>query len=248
MTAASSTATSSTVTAMPSMSGSVISGRTSTSAVKARWSPSAISVTSMSGRPIGFTSSVAVTASEYLAGTAAFTTSSSTTPRPRRASRMRAGALPGRKPGIRTCWAILRYARSKSGLSSSKGTSTLMRTRVGLRRSTVLFTGSLLGTGAAWLAAADALRRRHDRGGRRCGTARHCRPVLGAAESGRPSAVSRLIRRCGFGGPAGAARSRRRSRPRDPVVEAARAAAEGPADVGRLRGRAGSPWPRTAAW
>ena len=59
VTAASSTSTSSTVTAMPSMSGSVISGRTSTSAVKARWSPSAISVTSMSGRPIGLTSSAA---------------------------------------------------------------------------------------------------------------------------------------------------------------------------------------------
>ena len=86
----------------------MISGRTSTSAVNATWSPSAISVTSMSGRPIGFTSSAVVTASEYFTGIAALTTSSSTTPRPSRASRMRAGALPGRNPGIRTCWAILR--------------------------------------------------------------------------------------------------------------------------------------------
>ena len=53
---------------------------------------------------------------------------------------MRAGTLPGRKPGTRTCWAIFLYARSKSGLSSSNGTSTLIRTRVGLSRSTVLFT------------------------------------------------------------------------------------------------------------
>src|SRR5215207_1785960 len=160
VTAASSTSTSSTVTVMPSRSGSEISGRTSTSAVNARWSPSAISVTSMSGRPIGLTSSAEVTASEYLAGIAAFTTSSSTTPRPRRASRIRAGALPGRKPGMRTCWAILRYARSKSGLSSSNGTSTLIRTRVGLSRSTVLFTGD---TPRNWCGGAL-------RAGTRCGT------------------------------------------------------------------------------
>ena len=53
---------------------------------------------------------------------------------------MRAGTLPWRKPGTLTCWAIFLYARSKSGFSSSKGTSTLIRTRVGLSRSTVLFT------------------------------------------------------------------------------------------------------------
>ena len=71
----------------------MISGRTSTSAVNASFSPSAISVTSMSGRPIGVTSSAALTASEYLAGTAPLTTSSSTTPRPSRASMMRGGHL-----------------------------------------------------------------------------------------------------------------------------------------------------------
>jgi hypothetical protein len=46
---ASVTSTSSTVTAMASTSGRVISGRMSTSAVKARASPSSIRVTSMSG-------------------------------------------------------------------------------------------------------------------------------------------------------------------------------------------------------
>jgi hypothetical protein len=46
---ASETAASSTVTASPSSSGNVISGRTSTSAVKASDSPSSSLVTSMSG-------------------------------------------------------------------------------------------------------------------------------------------------------------------------------------------------------
>jgi hypothetical protein len=56
------TSTSSTETEMVPRSGSVISGRTSTSAWKASFSPSAISVTSMSGRPIGVRSSAAVMA------------------------------------------------------------------------------------------------------------------------------------------------------------------------------------------
>ena len=127
-------------TASDDSSGSVISGRTSTSAVNARRSLSAISVTSISGCPSGVTSSAEVTASEYFVGMASLTTCSSTTPRPRRASMMRAGTLPLRKPGTLTCWAIFLYARSKSGFSSSKGTSTLIRTLVGLSRSTVLFT------------------------------------------------------------------------------------------------------------
>ena len=115
-TSASSTSTSSTVTAMSSRSGSVISGRTSTSAVNAR----CVAVRDLGDldvrRPIGLTSSARVTASEYLAGIAALTTSSSTTPRPSRASRIRAGTLPGRKPGMRTCRAIFRYAAVEVGL------------------------------------------------------------------------------------------------------------------------------------
>ena len=58
---------------------------------------------------------------------------------------MRLGTLPGRKPGMRTCEPIFLYAASRLGFSSSKGTSTSSRTRVGLKLSTVLFTcGSLL--------------------------------------------------------------------------------------------------------
>src|SRR5436305_14586967 len=65
-----------------------------------------------------------------------------------------AGTRPGRNPGTRTCWPMLLYALSRLGLSSSKGTSTVSRTRVGLRVSTVLFTYGLLaggdrGTGCA---------------------------------------------------------------------------------------------------
>ena len=40
---------------------------------------------------------------------------------------------------MRTCFASFRYAWSKFDLSSSNGTSTLIRTLVGLRCSTVLF-------------------------------------------------------------------------------------------------------------
>ena len=53
------------------------------------------------------------------------------------------GTLPGRKPGMRICLAISLNAWSKSGWSSVNGTSTLMRTRVGLNFSTVLFTALL---------------------------------------------------------------------------------------------------------
>ena len=79
------------------------------------------------------------TASEYARGSASCTASSSTAARPTRWSMIRAGALPGRKPGTRTCLAMLAYALSRLGLSSSKGTSTASRTLVGLRVSTVLF-------------------------------------------------------------------------------------------------------------
>jgi hypothetical protein len=54
------------------------------------------------------------------------------------------GALPGRKPGSRTWLANAVKALSNSGSSSVKGTSTLMRTLVGLNFSTVLFTLVLL--------------------------------------------------------------------------------------------------------
>ena len=57
---------------------------------------------------------------------------------------MRAGTLPGRKPGIRICEPIFLYAASRLGFSSSNGTSTESRTRVGLRFSAVLFTAVVL--------------------------------------------------------------------------------------------------------
>ncbi len=50
------------------------------------------------------------------------------------------GTLPLRKPGTVTCWAIFLYAASRLGLSSSKGTSTVSLTRVGFKVSTALFT------------------------------------------------------------------------------------------------------------
>ena len=59
------------------------------------------------------------------------------------------GTLPGRKPGMRICDPISLYAVSRLGFSSSKGTSTASRTRVGLRFSTVLFTVLMLLGGAS---------------------------------------------------------------------------------------------------
>src|SRR5450631_2792784 len=53
---------------------------------------------------------------------------------------IRAGTLPARKPGTLICEPIVLYAASRLGLSSSKGTSTVSLTRVGLRVSTALFT------------------------------------------------------------------------------------------------------------
>jgi hypothetical protein len=53
---------------------------------------------------------------------------------------MREGTFPLRKPGMDTCLAIAAYAASRLGASSSKGTSTVSFTRVGLRVSAVLFT------------------------------------------------------------------------------------------------------------
>ncbi len=83
-------------------SGTVISGRMSTSAVKARVWPSSISVTSISGWPSGV-SEFSLTAWPYICGIASLTTSDRMVPRPTRASMIFAGTLPGRKPGTRTC-------------------------------------------------------------------------------------------------------------------------------------------------
>src|SRR5438552_2164267 len=54
------------------------------------------------------------------------------------------GTRPLRNPGIVTCAAIFLYAESRLGLSSSNGTSTVSRTRVGFSVSTELFTVVLL--------------------------------------------------------------------------------------------------------
>src|SRR5439155_24747129 len=72
---------------------------------------------------------------------------------------IRAGTLPGRKPGTRTWDAIALYALSRLGLRSSNGTSTASRTRVGLRFSTVLFTCgcSLLAFGETYSAEAKTV-------------------------------------------------------------------------------------------
>ena len=121
----------------------MISGRTSTSAVKFSESPSLNSVISTSGRPSVFTS-CSRTAARMFSGMASWTASLSTAPRPTRWSMTAAGTLPRRKPGTLTCWAISRYAFLRLGSSSTNGTSMASRTRVGLRVSTVLFTGVLL--------------------------------------------------------------------------------------------------------
>src|SRR3954451_10670872 len=55
------------------------------------------------------------------------------------------GTLPRRNPGTLICWAIFLYAASRLGLSSSKGTSTVSFALVGVKVSTALFTGGLLG-------------------------------------------------------------------------------------------------------
>src|SRR3954470_13363367 len=82
---------------------------------------------------------------------------------------MRAGTLPLRKPGTWMCSPMALKAASRLGLSSSKGTSTVILTRVGLRVSSALFTAGTpltLDGGAGWLTgaedpAAGALARRH---------------------------------------------------------------------------------------
>ena len=83
-----------------------------------------------------------------------------------------------------------------------------MRTRVGLRRSTVLFTGTLLGTGAGGRGALPAARRRSRRRRRR-GTPRESRrPGLGPRARCAPVMAGR-------GRAVHAARSRRTARPRE---------------------------------
>ena len=82
------------------------------------------------------------------------------------------GTLPLRKPGMLICLAMAWYAASRLGLSSSKGTSTVILARVGLNVSTALFTGFLLsligwfGTGQCGLC--EAVQSRGDRT-RTCG-------------------------------------------------------------------------------
>ena len=61
-------------------------------------------------------------------------------PRPKRWSITIGGTLPRRKPGMFTCLAMSRYALSMLGLSSVKGTSTVILTRLGVNCSTVLGT------------------------------------------------------------------------------------------------------------
>ena len=75
---------------------------------------------------------------------ASWTASLRTVPRPTRWSITAVGTLPRRKPGTWTCEPISRYAFLRLGSSSTNGTSMASRTRVGLRVSTVLFTGVLL--------------------------------------------------------------------------------------------------------
>ena len=140
--------TSSTSTAMPSRSGSSISGRTSVSTVNSRsWpSSSGTAVTSTSGWPMARTFSASA-ASAKKRGRASLTASCTTVPRPTRWSMMRLGTLPLRNPGICTWAPIVRYAWSSIGFSSANGTSTTSLTRVGLMVSTALFTS---GTPQPW--------------------------------------------------------------------------------------------------
>ena len=112
----------------------------STSAVNSTCSPSSILVTSMSGWLTG-KMSLSSTAWPYSLGTASLRVSSSTTARPKRCSMIRAGTLPGRNPGTRTCCATFLYAACRLSPSSSNGTSTVSFTRVGLSSSTAVFTG-----------------------------------------------------------------------------------------------------------
>ncbi len=140
--------TSSTSTAMPSRSGSSISGRTSVSTVNSRsWpSSSGTAVTSTSGWPMARMFSASA-ASAKKTGRASLTASCTTAPRPTRWSMIRLGTLPLRKPGICTWAPIVLYAWSSIGFSSANGTSTTSLTRVGLMVSTALFTS---GTPQPW--------------------------------------------------------------------------------------------------
>ena len=116
----------STLTAMPSVSGRAISGRTSVSTVNSRsWpSSSGTAVTSTSGCPMARMPSESM-AWPKKRGRASLTASWTTAPRPTRWSMIRLGTWPLRKPGTWICPAMVLYAASRSGLSSSKGTSTM---------------------------------------------------------------------------------------------------------------------------
>src|SRR4051794_20091221 len=116
--------------------------------------PSSTSATSSSGWLIG-TRLFSCSAWKYSCGSASLTASPMTASRPTRWSMTIAGTLPLRKPGMVTCCAILLYAASRLGLSSSKGTSTVSLTRVGFNVSTALFTGVLLVAGGCRRVAAQ---------------------------------------------------------------------------------------------
>src|ERR1700712_252678 len=92
---------------------------------------------------------------------------SSTAPRPTWRSITGGGTLPLRKPGMLICLAMDWYAASRLGLSSSKGTSTVILARVGLSVSTALFTGFLLQT-IGWVVLGQTVQSRGDRT-RTCG-------------------------------------------------------------------------------
>src|SRR3569833_1193407 len=133
----------------------------STSAVNANCWLSSSSVISTSGWPRAKTS-LSSTARPYRPGSASLTASCRTAPRPTYWSLRRAGTLPGRNPLRRTCCEISLDAFSRLGFSSSKGTSTVILTRVGLSSSTSVFTlGGLLDPAAArisqWMSWAAAL-------------------------------------------------------------------------------------------
>ena len=124
----------------PVSSGRSISGLTSTSAVNSRVSLSSNFVMSISGWASG-SSSLACSASTYSPGSASLIASSSTAPRPTWRSMIGAGDLAAAEAGDVDLRGDLLVGASRLGLSSSKGTSTVSFARVGLRVSTVLFTG-----------------------------------------------------------------------------------------------------------
>src|SRR5436309_6547889 len=106
-----------------------------------------------------------------------------------RASRMRRGALPGRKPGILTSRAIRRNAASSAFSNSSSSTSTESLTLLPSRASTTVFIGTADCTGRC--RAARLLRA----GARPGGPAGACATVWSMTD---PDAGRRLVARRGL--------------------------------------------------